>query len=164
MNSYAMYEDIQPLLNPQDIVATATGSAFVKMGGQHRFAFLVHFGTVTPGSAGDAITVTVEAATTGASGSEAAVAFNYRKSGIASANTWGAVTAATSSGFSFADTDDGKLCLIEIDPAAVLSQKADASHVRAVITPAASYAACVVGVTALKPRQRYLQLDPVSST
>lgn len=148
-NAFVQYDNIVPLLAPQDIAAAATATPFVDMRTANDLAFLIAFGSITAASADQAITVTVEAATAGASGSEAAVAFNYRLSGAVGANTWGAITAATTAGVSIATTDDNKLLWIEIDPAAVLAAKADARYVRAVVTPDAGGTATLVQACAI---------------
>lgn len=150
---FVQYENVVPLIAPQDITTSATASPFVDLKTALKAAFEVFFGSITAASADQAITVTVEAATAAASGSEAAIAFSYRLSGAVGANSWGAVTAATSSGVSVATTDDNKILHIEIDPAAVLAAKADARFVRVVITPDAGATATLVSAWAL--------IDPV---
>lgn len=134
-NPYGMKQNIVPLIAPVDTAATAIASPFVALQSAHALRFLLFFGVITAASADQSVTVTVEAATTGATGSEAAIAFNYRKSDAVGANVWGAITAATSAGLAIATTDDGKAVLIEVDPAAVQTAKEDATHVRVVITP-----------------------------
>ena len=137
-----------PLLAPQDIAATATATPFVSLKGALEGTFYVFFGSITAASADQSITVTVEAATAAASGSEAAVAFSYRLSGAVGANTLGAITAATTAGVSVATTDDNKALLININPAALANALADASHARVVITPNAGGTATLVSAWA----------------
>jgi hypothetical protein len=142
-----------PLLNPVDTAATALATPFVKLGGSHGGTLFVHFGNIAAASADQAVTVTLEAATAAASGSEAAVAFNYRLSGAVGANTFGAITAAASTGVSIGTTDDGKMLAIDIDPSKFLAAKADTTYVRAVITPDAGGTATLVSAFAqLEPR------------
>ena len=142
-----------PLLSPVDTAAAAVATPFLKLGGAHGGTLFVHFGTITAASADQSVTVTLEAATTSASGSEAAVAFNYRLSGAVGANTWGSITTAATTGASIATTDDGKMLAIDIDPAKFLAAKADCTHVRAVITPDAGGTVTMVSSFAqLEPR------------
>lgn len=148
-NAFVMYDNVVPLLAPQDIGATATATPWVDLLTANQAAILIAFGSITAASADQAITVTMEAATAAASGSEAAIAFNYRLSGAVGANTWGSKTAATSAGLSVATTDDNKMLWIEIDPAAVLAAKSDARWVRAVITPDAGGTATLVQASAI---------------
>ncbi len=135
MLKFAQYTNFVPLVAPIDTAATAKATPFLALKNALSAAFLIFFGVITAASADQAVTVTVEAATTGASGSEAAVAFSYRLSAAAGANSWGAVADATTAGLSIATTDDGKGLWIEIDPAAIQAAKADATHVRVVVTP-----------------------------
>lgn len=152
-----------PLLAPVDIAAVATNSAFFKLGGSHGGTLFLYFGNIAAASADQAVTVTLEAATTNASGSEAAVAFRYRKSGPATENTWGAITSALAAGASVGTTDDGKILAIEINPSEIQTAKTDASHARVVITPDAGGTATLVAAwVQLEPR--YSQLTHVSAT
>lgn len=160
---YAQALNTVPLISPVDTVATAVASPFVKLGGAHGGTLFVFFGTISAASADQSVTVTLEAATTGASGSEAAVAFNYRLSGAVGANTWGAPTAATSAGVAIATDDDDKMLMIDLEPAKFLAAKADCTHVRVVITPNAGGTATEVAAFAqLEPR--YSQYTMVSAT
>ena len=155
--------NVVPLIAPQDITTAATATPWVAMGKQLHATFLIPFGSITAASADQAITVTVEAANAAAEGSEAAIAFTYRLSAAVGANTWGAITASTTAGMSIATTDDNKILAIDINPAALDSALADASHVRVVITPDAGATATLVSALAvLEPR--YPQLTHISAT
>lgn len=163
MNPYAQYDNLVPLIAPIDAAATAESSAFIDMKTANRMAFVVFCGNLTSTSADQGVVVTIEAATAAASGSEAAVAFNYRKSGAVGANSWGAITAATSAGVSMLTaSDDSKMLWIELDPAAVLGAKADARYVRIVITPTEGTASLVSAFAAIDAA--YKQTSMVSAT
>jgi hypothetical protein len=96
--------------------------------------FYWYGGVVTAASADQNVIITMETATAAASGSEVAIAFKYRLSGATGANTWGAITQATATGASLDTTSvDGKMLLIDIDPAALDSVLADAAFVRMVV-------------------------------
>ena len=155
-----------PLLGPQDTIATALATPFVKMGGAHGGTIFVQLGVSTAASADQGIAVTLEAATAGASGSESAVTFSYRLSGAVGVNTWGDITAVSvaATGVPITlSTDDNKMLAIEINPSDILRQKVDATHVRAVITPnAAGTATLVSAFVQLEPR--YSQAAMVSAT
>lgn len=152
-----------PLIAPVDTAATAI-QGVVKLGGSHGGTAFVFFGANTAASADQAVTVTVEAATSSASTTAEAVAFNYRLSGAVGANSWGDVTAATSAGVSVAiSTDDNKMLAIDIDPSKFLAAKADCTHIRIVVTPNAGATATLVSAWAqLEPR--YSQKTMVSAT
>lgn len=156
-------ENVIPLVSPADIVATATASPFVDLRYALHATFFAFFGSIAAASADQSITVTMECATAAASGSEVAIAFNYRLSGAVAANTWGAITAATSAGMSIATTDDDKILAVDIDPAALEAALPDARFVRMVVTPDAGGSATELAVWAvLEPR--YPQLTHKSAT
>lgn len=145
MNPYAQYENIIPLLAPVDIASTITASGYMDLKTANRASFLVAFGLVTSASA-DVEVLTVEAASA-EGGAEAAIAFNYRKSGAVGANTWGAITAATSAGINIdPSTDDNVMIWIDIDPAAVYAAKKNARYVRVKLTDNTDMTACLVSV------------------
>lgn len=145
MNPYAQYENIIPLLAPVDIASTITASGYMDLKTANRASFLVAFGLVTCASA-DVEVLTVEAASA-EGGAEAAIAFNYRKSGAVGANTWGAITAATSAGINIdPSTDDNVMIWIDIDPAAVYAAKKNARYVRVKLTDNTDMTACLVSV------------------
>lgn len=127
---FSVGNNIVPLKAPVDSGGTAYASPWVDLKSALHATFLVYFGNIAAASADQSITMTVEAATAAASGSEVAVAFKYRLSGATGANTWGTITSATSAGMSIATTDDNKCLLIDIDPADLERQLADARFVR----------------------------------
>lgn len=160
MINYAEYQNLIPLIAPIDAIGDAKASPFVDLKTANEAAFVVFVGSLASTSADQAMTVTVEAATAAASGSEAAIAFNYRKSGAVGANSWGAITAATSAGITLATaTDDNKMLWIEIDPAAVLAAKADARFVRVVLTPDGGTATLVSAFMIMDPAYKQASME-----
>lgn len=130
---FAFGENIVPLKAPVDSGGTAYATPWVDLKNALHATFFYYAGVVTATSADQAVVITMEAATAAASGSEVAIAFKYRLSGATGANTWGDITAATTAGMSYGTTDDGKMVLIDIDPAALESALADARFVRMVV-------------------------------
>jgi hypothetical protein len=131
---FAFGENIIPLKAPVDSAGTAYASPWVDLKNALHATFFYYAGVVTATSADQAVVITMEAATAAASGSEVAIAFKYRLSGATGANTWGAITAATSTGVSLDTTSsDGMMLLVDIDPAALDSALADARFVRMVV-------------------------------
>lgn len=156
-------ENIVPLVSPVDTVATAVASAFVDLKFALNCTFFAFFGSITSASADQGVVVTIEAATAAASGSEVAVSYRYRLSSAVADNTWGAITAATSSGVTVGTGDDNKILAVNIDPATLEGQLADARFVRIVITPDAGASATEIAAWAvLDPR--YPQLTHKSAT
>lgn len=154
MNPFAEYENIVPILAPVDIAGNATETPFMDLKTAHQAAFVVYFGVLTTATAADHIDVTLVAATSSATTSEAAVTFSYRLSAATGTNTWGAITAALAAGVEIASTDDGKALWIEIDPAAIQAQKADARFVSVHLTPDGMAASLVSVIGMISPRYR----------
>ena len=125
-----------PLLAPIDITETATGTGFVNITKANWLTFYVQAGVIT----GDSIHVTVEAAPVNTdTGTETAVAFRYILTGAVGTNTYGSVTSvAAGSNVSLSASDDGKMLIIDVDPADVQAALATAKYVRVLLTPASS--------------------------
>jgi len=162
-NTLGQYENFVPQIAPIDAAANAKAGQFIDLKAAHAVTFLAMFGNIAAASADQSVTLTVEAATAAASGSEAAIAFTYRQSGAVAANTWGAATAATSAGLAVLTTDDGTNFLIELSAAEVAAAKADARWVRLVMTPDAGATATLYGAIAYV-HPRYAQATMVSTT
>ncbi len=161
---FGILDNILPLVAPVDTAATEKGTPFIDMRKALHTTVLVYFGVVTATSADQNLTVTVQAATSAASTSETAMAFRYRLSGATGANTWGAVTAATSAGVSLDTTTvDGKMLLIDIDPAALPAIGADNFFVRVVATPDAGGTVTLLAALAITDPQ-YSQVTHQSMT
>ena len=163
-NPFVGYDNIIPLLAP---VAATTGtltSAYMDLKGAHKASFLIMFGAITSTTVTDELVVTVDAATTDDGGTEIAVPFTYRKSGAVGANTWGAVTTCTSTGFGFgADDSDNMLGWVQVDPDAMAAD--GFRYIRFVITPSPAsqmeaYVAGGVGIL----ESRYKQTTHISAT
>jgi hypothetical protein len=86
------------LLAPQDIAATATGSAYLDLKTAQDCTIFVAVGNLTTASADQTAgpVVTIQAATSGASSAaEVNYEFRYRLSGALNSNTWAAIATAT---------------------------------------------------------------------
>lgn len=161
---FVVGENVVPLKAPVDSAGTAFASPWVDLKNALHATFFDYFGVVTAASADQNVIVTVEAATAAASGSEVAVAFKYRLSGATGANSWGAITAVAATGVSLDTTTvDGKMLMIDIDPAALEAALADARFVRIVQGIDAGGTVTLNAMWAvLDPR--YPQLDHLSAT
>jgi len=160
---YGIGANIVPLKAPVDSAGTAYASPFVDLKNALHATFFYYAGVVTAASADQPVVITMEAATAAASGSEVAIAFKYRLSGATGANTLGDITQATSAGFSFGTLDDGKMAVIDIDPAALDGALADARFVRMVVGIDAGGTVTLNAAWAvLDPR--YPQLTQLSAT
>ena len=117
-NAFVMYENITPLLAPQDIAGTATATQYVDLKTAHDAVVFVHFGGITTASADQTAgpVVTIEAATAAASAAnEVNYEFRYRLSG-AGTGVWSAIATATA-GVDLTVTGDNKMLAIYIDRA-----------------------------------------------
>lgn len=160
-NSFVGYSNMIPLLAPQDIAGTATASSYMDVKYANKAAFLISIGALTTATAADHVDVTVEAASA-PTAAEAAVSFSYRLSGALGTNTWGAVTAATSTGFAIASTDDNKLVWIELDLGATYFDIDEMHYLRVVLTPD-GMTATLVGIIGVL-ESRYRQTTHLSAT
>ena len=116
-------ENIVPLKAPIDSAGTAYATPYVDLKNALHATFYAYFGVVTATSADQNVVITMECSTAAASNAtEVAVAGKYRLSGATGANSWGAVTAFTSTGISLDTTTvDGKMVAIDVDPAALVA-------------------------------------------
>lgn len=167
-NILTFAENILPLKAPVDSGGTAYATPYVNMTNVLHATFLVYFGVITAASADQDIIVTVEASTAAASNAtEVNIPFKWRLSGATGANTWGAVTTAVAANGVTIDTvnDDGKLLLIDVDPAVIEAThgQRDAKYVRVVVGIDAGGTATFNSVVALLA-PRYPQATHLSAT
>ena len=133
---------IIPIVAPIDTTSSTITTAEVDAGEAQWLEFLLDFGVIT----GDEVVVTVEKCTDTSGSGAAAIAFNYRLSAVAGTDTMGAITAATASGVTITADDDGKILLIEVNPADLAS---GGPYARVVIDPGGSASVALVAVLAL---------------
>jgi hypothetical protein len=150
--TYAEALKYLPLLAPQDIVATATATEYVKLARcEGLIEIAVQFGAIASTDSTGEVVVTIEAnATNDTSSSDdatAAIAFNYRLSAAVGTDSMGAITAATTAGASVVNTNDNKTLLCYVDPSAVAGT-AGQKYVRAVISPTAEVTSTIVCASA----------------
>jgi hypothetical protein len=163
MNFLEEYMNLIPLLAPVDNAATETKTAWVDLAQAQECCFLIQNGLITSATGTDVVTISLEAATAATGAAEAAIASTYKKSAAAGANTWGALTAFSATGFELDPTEDGVWALVSADPAVVEAAKATARYVRISIGTAADMAAHLTSVMAfVKPR--YVQATMNSAT
>jgi len=161
MNSFVQYDNIVPLLAPVDIASNITATPYVDLKGANRVAFLVNFGVFTPAATTDFEVITVEAATDPA-GTEAAIGYSYRLSGIVGTNTWGAVTAVGATGaYINGVTGDAVSYWIEVDPDSLAAS--DYRYLRVKLTDETNSTVCLVAVNCFLG-QKYRMTTFISST
>lgn len=160
MNPFVAYDNIVMIVAPQDIASTATTTPYVDLKNARHAAFLVSVGTLTTASASDTSQMTVQCATA-EDGTEAAVAFRYRKAGAVGANTWAAIATADTTGVTIASTDDNVMYWIEIDPAELAAS--EYRYARVVLTDTDDMTALLVAVHAFIDA-RYKQTTHLSAT
>lgn len=162
---FGMYENIFPLIAPKDnATATIAATPFIDLANAIKCSILIQFGVVTSSTASDVLVINLEASTAATTTAGENIAFKYRYSGAVTANTWSAVTDATSAGLSLAsDAFDGLSYLIDINPEEIVAKEDSMRYVRVVMTEADAYSALNVSACAfIKPR--YPQTTMVSAT
>ncbi len=144
-----------PVLAPVDAVATAVFSAGVRVRNYRWATFLVQLGvTDTIG------TVTVYESTSSATTSALTIPFSYRLTSAVGTDSHGASTTCASTGVAYAAADDGKMYIVEVDPAALTDGY---DYVRVCITPSATSSSVLVNAVAvLEPR--YPGASAISAT
>jgi hypothetical protein len=158
---FVAYENVVMLLAPQDIASTATTCPYMSLKYAHKAAFLVVYGAVTSTTVTNTSVITIEAATA-EGGTEAAIAFRYRRAGALGENTWGAVTSVGATGVEVASaSDDNTMWYIEIDPDELAAN--DYAVARVVLTDNDDLEACLVTVLGLT-EPRYHQTTHTSVT
>lgn len=163
INSSTQYVNVVPQVQPVDAQATARTGQWISLKQAHKISFLAMFGVITSTSADQSATLYVEATTAADSTSAVYVPFTYRKSGAVAANTWGAVTAATSAGLAVTTDDDGFNYWIEVDPSALVANTEDAYQVRLIMAPdAGATVALYSAIAFVEPR--YSQATMNSTT
>ena len=144
MSKYLENEKLLPLLTLGDIVANATGTAYINLKNCVGVAEIdLFFGTVTSTDAASAVVVTVEGSTAGAAtDTNTQIAFKYRLSSAVATDSLGDLTAATASGgASVTAADDNKILAVFVDPSVVQAAADDDVWIRAYLTPAAEISA-----------------------
>ena len=159
-NQFVAYENVIPLLAPQDITNADTASPYIDLKYAQRVHFMVGFGAITTGTAADSVCVSVECATA-TTGTEAEVAFKYRKSGVLTANTWGAITSAAATGLVLTSTEDNVSVFIELDPDALAASDYRFARVK-IATPDDMGNLLVYAAAMTEPR--YVQTTHLSAT
>lgn len=143
---YAEGLKILPILGPVDAVATDKSTEYVDLKNMNWATFLCQFGSITT-DVTDTITVTVEASTAQTSNAgEAAIAFKYRLSSAVATDSMGAITDATATGAVITGTDDNKLLIIDVDPAAVAFAEDTDRWLRVVLTTSSGVGASLMSV------------------
>jgi hypothetical protein len=165
-HSYLENEKVLNLLAPQDIVATATASAYIDVSNAvGAIELQIPLGAVSGTDSTSGLTVTIEASTAGSSNAtETAIAFRYRLSAAVATDTMGAITAATSSGVVVGEASDNCTLFAFVEPSVLAATGADFKFLRAVITPTAENTSTIVGGVIARFRARYAQNVVPSST
>jgi hypothetical protein len=156
MQDYGMVNHYVPLIAPVDLGDTSIATPYVDMAPLLGLTFVVMTGVLTGGATTALETVTIESSSTGSSNaSEAAVVFNYRLSSAVGTDSLGAVTAATTAGKALTMSDDGKMLIVNVDPATVAAGPTTklGRYCRLVITKSATMSVALVSVLAVgRPR------------
>jgi hypothetical protein len=163
MSQYDLLFDkhiISGLYPKADAFDTAMTTDFVSLSNYRKLTFLIHTGVATGGTANG--TVTLLASAVAAGSSTTALAFKYRVcASSTTVDTWGALTDATSSGFSMT-VGSNLLYEVEVLAEEVEVQAAGKYFVGLKVTEVTNDPV-VAGVIAILSDARYPQAVPVQA-
>ena len=154
-----------PLLAPQDITSTATGSSYIDIQTlTGLIEFEINFGTITSTDTTGVCTITIEGSTSGAStDTNTEIAFQYMKSSAINTDTMGAITAASATGIEVGPTEDNVSVLCYLDPAVLTAAVAGERWARVYLEPTTDWTATLVNVVA-RATPNYSQVSQESAT
>lgn len=154
------YHVVNGIIPKADAFATSGTTDWVNLANYRHAVFIVHTGNATGGTANG--TVTVSASASAAGSSSTALAFKYRVcASSTTVDTWGALTDATSSGFSMT-AGDNYIYVVEIVAEEVEAQIAGKPFVSLTVTES-SNDPIDAAVLILLGEPRYPQAVPVSA-
>ena len=156
LNNFNQRSHYVGLTSPVDTTTTTVTTGCVNMGKYLYADLIAFFGTITD----DVVVVTLEACSTAAGADNTPIAFNYRKSAAVGTDTYGAITAATTSGVTIAAADDDKILLISINSSELPEGK---PFLRLVADPGGSASAAEIAVLANMQAPRHAKTDQVSA-
>lgn len=143
-----------------DAFATSRTTDYVSLENYRKATFIINTGDATAGTADGVVTVLAATASDGTGAT--AIAFRYRVClSSTTVDTWGSLTAATSSGFSMT-AGDNVAYMIEIDAADVAAGLASADFVACKVTEATNdpiLASCEI----ILSHPRYPQAVPITA-
>lgn len=143
-----------------DAFATSATSDYVNLANYGKVTFIIHTGVATGGTANGTVTLLASAVAAGTNST--AIAFKYRVcASSTTVDTWGALTDATSSGFSMT-AGSNYLYVVEVLGNEVEAQIAGKPFVALKVTES-SNDPIVAGILALLSDPRYPQAVPVTA-
>jgi len=154
---FSQYNKIVNALEPKaDRFATKGESDVINMSKYKHITFLIMTGA---SSSADGV-VTVEACDDTTPTNTTAIAFKYRA--ITSGDTYGDLTAATSSGFAMTASKANSYYIVEVDAADIEAGEAGYKYIRLVVTEDTDdpQTACIVAILS-QPRHAYEKLGTV---
>lgn len=151
---------VSALYPKTDAFDTSMTTDFISLANYGKITFYIHTGDATAGTANG--TVTLLASAVAAGSSTTALAFKYRVcASSTSVDTWGALTDATSSGFSMT-AGDNYLYEVEVTADSVEAQAAGKYFVALKVTEVTNDPV-PAGVLAVLDDARYPQAVPVTA-
>lgn len=151
---------VNGLVPKADRFDTAATTDWISLANHGRITFVIHTGNATGGTANG--TVTVNASSVAAGSSPTALAFKYRKcDSSTTVDTWGALTDATSSGFSMTAGDD-RIYVVELLADDVEAAAAGKKFVALTVTES-SNDPIDAGVLVILSEPRYDQSVPLTA-
>lgn len=151
---------VNGLVPAADRFATSATTDFINLADYGRVTFVIHTGDATSGTADGVVTLLASASAAGTS--TTALAFRYRASASSTTvDTWGALTAATASGFSMT-AGDNYIYTVEVTADEVQAQIAGKPFVALKVTENTNDP-IVAGVLVILSEPRYPQSVPLTA-
>lgn len=157
------HQIVSALYPVADAFDTATSTDYVSLDNYGRATFVIHTGNATGNTANGVVTVyAATAAQAAANTGGTAMAFKYRVcASSTTVDTWGALTDATSSGFTMT-TGDNYVYAVEVNAEDVAAALADATYVKLTVTEGTNDP-IDAGVLVILSDARYPGAVPVSA-
>jgi hypothetical protein len=152
-------EKLQPVMlyEPKSTTLTDTETAHVKLKNAQWVTFMVYWGARTSNAVTGGGNIRVYSSSAATTTSAVAQPFKYRLSSVMGGSTWGAISDATTAGYTLSNpSTDGtivnQMLLIDIDPAVIRKNQSGANYAHVWLSPVAD-GSNVMGVFAfVEPR------------
>jgi hypothetical protein len=135
-------EKLQPVMLREPVSTTGNDdeTAHVRLKNAQWVTFMVYWGSRTTNAEGTAGTIKVYSSSAATTTSAVAQPFKYRLSSVMGGSTWGAITDATTAGYTLVTpTTDGatvnQMLLIDIDPAVIRKNQSGANYAHLLLAP-----------------------------
>lgn len=135
-------EKLQPVMlrQPVSTTLTDTETAHVRLKNAQWVTFMVYWGSRTTNAVTASGTILLYSSSAATTVSAVAQPFKYRLSSVMGGSTWGAITDATTAGYTLAtpttdSTTVNQMLLIDVDPAVIRKNQSGANYAHLWLSP-----------------------------